>query len=50
MAENEIDSIADSVDMNLNKFGELVEDRGDLQFVLMESQSQTQLSNQTTKS
>ena len=27
MAENEIDSIADSVDMNLNKFGELVEDK-----------------------
>ena len=27
MAENEIDSIADSMDMNLSKFWEIVEDK-----------------------
>ena len=42
-------SITNSMDMNLSKLWEIVEDRKDLQFVVMESQSQTQLSNQTTK-
>ena len=45
-----LNSITNSMDMNLSKLWEIVEDRGDLQFVVMESQSQTQLSNQTTKS
>ena len=27
MTENETDSIADSMDMNLSKFGEIVEDK-----------------------
>ena len=44
-----LDSITNSMDINLNKLQEIVEDRGAWHAALMESQSQTRLSNWITK-
>ena len=43
-----LDNITDSVDMNLNKFWEIVKDRGDWHAVIHGvTKSQTQLSDRT---